>query len=983
MRTPPPAPIRHSLPIPSVVGYEVLELLGRGGMGVVYKAKQLSLDRPVALKFLPADCSQDPVWLERFRREAHTASGLNHPNICTIYDSGDAAGQPYLSLELIDGHTLDAWIGKRPPVEDLARTIRQAALALVAAHEAGVVHRDVKPQNIMVRTDGIVKVLDFGFAPRLPAPHGPSHDGHDTDKGTRIGTILYMSPEQTRAEPVDTATDIFSLGVVLYQLATGRHPFAAQSEFGTMHAIATREVVPPARLDPEIPAGLDALIRGMLAKDSRLRPTAADVHEILDNGFRRASKKAMRPSPAAKPVTVGRRREFSALQAAFDHAAGGHGTFICVSGEPGLGKTTLVEEFLTGLDETNDNCLIACGRCSERLAGTEAYLPLIDSLADLLRREPTGVAARLMKVLSPTWYAQVAPSAQLSPAAETGGPAWAPSQQAMLREFVSLLQDLSQQHPVAMFFDDIQWADISTVDLLAYLGRHLSALRVLVIISYRPTELLLGPHPFHMAKLELQGKGICTDLALNLLNREEIESYLRLAFPGNAFPADFADLLCSRTEGHPLFLVDLLRDLRERGVLTNSSGTWSLGRELPDLKRELPESVRSMVQRELERLSADDRRLLATASVQGAEFDSAVVADVMQIDAANVEERLQALNRTYSLVKLVRESEFPDRTLTMRYAFAHGLYHQALFADLSPSRRAGLGAELARCLESHHGERSATVAAELACLYEVGRDFVQAARQFGLAAQNAARLYAHREAVVLARRGLRLLENLSAPERDAEELPLQTTLGLQLQLTEGYAAPAAQQAYARARELCADTAASPGLFSIVWGQWLFEKVRSDLAKALAFAEELRSLAQKQAKPSLLLQAQQALTVTALCRGEPATALRHMEHAATLYDQERHRSHSSQYGQDPGVACKAFGSVALWLLGFPDEAIRQSDEALRLSHELSQPSSQSLALHFAAMLHQLRRDETRAQASRKPAGPLPRSMALRFGKPARR
>jgi predicted ATPase len=485
--------------------------------------------------------------------------------------------------------------------------------------------------------------------------------------------------------------------------------------------------------------------------------------------------------------------------------------------------------------------------------------------------------------------------------------------------------------------------------------------RVLAIVTYRPTELLLTGHPFHSAKLELQGKGVCRELALDLLGREDVVRYLALAFPDHVFPADFADLVYSRTEGNALFMVDLIRYLRKRGVIAELDGRWSLARELPDLRRELPESIRGMIQRELERLGESDHRLLAAASVQGNEFDAAILAGALQQDAPAVEERLQVLDRTYGLVRLVRESEFPDRTLTQRYSFVHSLYHQALYADLPPSRRASLAVALARQLESHHRDQCPTVAAELACLYEVGRDFARAAENFGLAAQNAARLFAHRDAAELAQRGLRLVQNLpESPDRDALELQLQTTLGLALQLIEGFAAPAAKEAYCRARELCAKAPASAAHFPVTWGLWLFHKVRSDLTHALELAEELRSLAKAHGEPALLLQAQQALTITALCRGEPSAALRHMEHAATLYDPARHRSHSSRFGQDPGVACKSFGAVALWLLGFPDEAANQSDDALRLSHELGQPNSLVLALHFAAMLHQLGRDCRRAK-----------------------
>src|SRR5262249_45929941 len=194
------------------------------------------------------------------------------------------------------------------------------------------------------------------------------------------------------------------------------------------------------------------------------------------------------------------------------------------------------------------------------------------------------------------------------------------------------------------------------------------------------------------------------------------------------------------------------------------------------------------------------------------------------------------------------------------------------------------------------------VAAELACLYEVGRDFARSAQQYELAAQNAARLFAHPEAVVLAQRGLRLLENLpTGADRDALELPLQMTLGLQLQLTEGFAAPSARLAYTRARELCSRGPNASAVFPVVWGLWLYSKVRSELARALELAEELRVLAQQEGQRPLLLQAQQAMTVTALCRGEPAEALRHMELAANLHEPGHQWDHSNQFGQDPRVA----------------------------------------------------------------------------------
>jgi predicted ATPase len=406
-------------------------------------------------------------------------------------------------------------------------------------------------------------------------------------------------------------------------------------------------------------------------------------------------------------------------------------------------------------------------------------------------------------------------------------------------------------------------------------------------------------------------------------------------------------------------MVDLLRYLTDRGVLSEADGLWRVVGELPDLSRELPESVRGMVQRKLDRLDAADRQLLAAAAVQGYEFEMLVVADALARDAADVEQRLHHLDRLHGLVRMLRAHELPDRSLSIRYAFVHALYQQALYHELLPTRQASLSLALAQAIERRYSGSASAVAAELACLYEVGRDWLAAARQLWLASLNAARVFAHGEAVTLARRALMLLESLPAsPKRTALEIDVQTTLGLQLQVTRGYATPAAKQAYLAARRLCLQCSQEP-TFPVLWGLWLYHKVRSELDKARSLAEELSASAQRLNAPDLALQAYQARAMTAFCRGEQHEALRHVEQAAALYDPAQHETHAFQFGQDPGVICKAFGAVVLWLLGYPDAAATQSDAALRMSEDLS-PSSRAVAYHFAAMVHQLRRDPPRVR-----------------------
>jgi predicted ATPase len=307
-------------------------------------------------------------------------------------------------------------------------------------------------------------------------------------------------------------------------------------------------------------------------------------------------------------------------------------------------------------------------------------------------------------------------------------------------------------------------------------------------------------------------------------------------------------------------------------------------------------------------------------------------------------------------VRLVGERAFPDGTPTVRYRFVHVLYQNALYAALQPTRKAAWSAAVAQALLAHSGEKSTGLAAELAVLFEAARDPEHAADNYLLAAENAARLFAHHEAVALARRGLALLQTRpDTPERARRELPLQMILGMQLQVTHGYAAPEAERTYARARVLCEQMQEAPPLFPVLWGSWLFYKVHSELGKARELAEQLFNLAQSAQDPAQLLQARQALAVTSLCLGDPAATREHMEQGFALYDPKRHQGHTFLYGQDPGVACMAIGAVALWLLGYPDQAMRRSREAVALGEELGQPNTLALALHFAAMLQQYRRE----------------------------
>ena len=531
------------------------------------------------------------------------------------------------------------------------------------------------PRTSWCGTTATPRCVDFGLARLIPA-HGTLSEASAaavTDPGTVLGTVRYMSPEQARAEPAGGASDLFSLGVVLYELATGQHPFPAESQLGTLHAILSQPPLRPSLLNPEIPAPLEALILRMLEKEPRLRPTAAEVDAALAELTGTGAGPMLGPAPTPVPRhTVGRQKELAELRAGLESAAAGRGLFLCVTGEPGIGKTTLVEDFLAELAAAGRACTVARGRCSERLAGAEAYLPFLEALESLLHGAGGEAVARVMKVVAPTWYAQVVPrAAEDSSFARVLLEEKAASQERLKRELGAFLQEVSRPRPLA------------PVPRRPALGRCLDRRpaglhRQQVRGAAAPAGAHLPPHgpvaeqasvrpgqagPPGARRLPRGRPGVLDPPGHRALPGPGVP---RAPLPGGVRgPDPRQDGRQSALHGRPAAL-----PARPAGARPGA-GPLGVGAIAP---RPGARAARVGAQhdRAEDRLSSARRtgRLLVAASVQGSEFDSAVVARALALDAAEVEEQLERLERVHAFVRLVRRARVPrpdaDAALPLR-----------------------------------------------------------------------------------------------------------------------------------------------------------------------------------------------------------------------------------------------------------------------------------------------------------------------------
>lgn len=754
--------------------YRVDEKLGEGGMGVVYKAHDTLLDRAVAIKAL-SPYVLGGEGLKRLLREAQSAAKLTHPNIVATYDVIEEGDTRLIVMEYVAGQTL---VERLPlPWADAVQIAGQVCRALQYAHARGIVHRDIKPENIVITADGTAKVMDFGLA----RSEGRSRL---TQTGMIVGTVAYMAPEQAVSGQVDARTDLYGLGCVMYQMATGRPPFEADDPISVISMHVNVPPVAPRFHNPEIPAALESIILRLLAKDPTERYVSAEeLGRILQTALApleaAPESAAIEPQLAAPSLLemmargrlVNREEELASLKGSLESMLSGRGHLVLVAGEPGIGKTRLAHELL--VFARLRGCLALVGRCYEQEVAIP-YLPLTEALRALVREIADNQiesvvgssAAELVKVVPE--LGQRIRDLHPSPALE-------PDQERLrlYEHILAFLAAAARIRPLVFLLDDLHWADVATLNLLRHLTRNIRSDRILLVGTYRDVELDRS-HPLAPILRELNRERLYARVLVRRLTPEHVAEMIRAILQTrDPVSTEFRDLIYTETEGNPFFVEEVLKHLVEVGALYITEGRW----ERKNIREiDIPQSVREVIGRRLERLSPECVEVLTVASAIGREFEFEVLGAAIAAGGEGAEER----PRIAALLDLLEEG-LESQLITeerveegVRYNFAHALVRETLYDDLSLRRKMLLHERIGEALERVYPNALEAHAADLAHHFsQVGRSQAEKVTRYALqAAENAARIYAYDEAIAYYRTAVEVL-----PSADARRTEINDRIG--------------------------------------------------------------------------------------------------------------------------------------------------------------------------------------------------------------
>jgi DNA-binding winged helix-turn-helix (wHTH) protein/tetratricopeptide (TPR) repeat protein len=646
---------------------------------------------------------------------------------------------------------------------------------------------------------------------------------------------------------------------------------------------------------------------------------------------------------------VGRGADLEQLGAALQDARGGERQVIFVSGEPGIGKTSLLEVFLSSAD-----LVWAKGECVEQYGAGEPYLPILTALERLCRSTAGGPLIESLRRTAPGWLAQlpslIDPAEQAALVHRLSG--W--TSQRMLRELASVLEALAGERVLVMWLEDLHWADHSTLEAIALLARRSERARLMLVGTYRPTELLAPDPPLARLTHELVLHRHAREMSLGRLPEPAVADYLAARLGGSPVSAGLVRYVHRRSDGNPLFMVTVTDDLVGRALVVERSGQWSLEDARADRPGDVPDALRRLIEQQAQRLAAEDRRLLEAASVAGIEFSAAALAAALAEDPDAIEGRCARLARRGQFLAPRGAIDWPDGTTAAAYGFLHALHRDVFYEAIPAGHRRQLHGRIAERLERAFAERARDSAAELAMHFGRALDARRAVHYHGLAGEIALGRAAHTEAIVHLSRALDALADLpEGVQRSRLELGLRLALGPAWILSRGYAAAEVERTYSRALELARTLGEAGGVARALRGLWNVQLIRAELGTARKLAAELLARARTARDPGLLGLAHAALGETLFHTGELEAARAHLRQALAL---GRRRAAAVRTSQRPRVT--SYLAWALWMAGYPDTARRLCSQALAEARALARPHNRAFTLGYASIVHELCGDVSR-------------------------
>jgi ABC-type transport system substrate-binding protein len=693
--------------------YDIKSELGRGGMGVVYRASDPLLSRDVAIKLIPPTLL-NPDTEQRFQREAQLVAQMDHPAVVPIYDFGKHEGSLFFVMPVVEGTNL-RWF-QRDGTLTLGEVIDigiQVAEALEYSHSRNVTHRDIKPENIMVvREDGgrlRVRIMDFGLA------RGAA-ESRVTKTGTIAGTLSYMSPEQVSASGIDHRTDIYSLGTVLYECLAGEPPFSGELQ-SVLYRIVHEIPQPPRAMGADISEELESIILSCITKEPAKRPQrASEVAESLKRSQTKIhqsdlgksivmTKTMMMPRVALSPF-IGRDKEQAELQKRLNAAISGECQFVVVSGEPGVGKTRLLDE-IENLARAR-KLLVLHGRTIEQ-DGAFPYQGFCEAIQEYFRLKDTVSSPHNRLDLSDVAADLVSLFPMLTEISEIRGAATGdskisqlsgsqgPENRTQIFELLArTITRLAAGKPLILFLEDLHAAEIS-IEALQYIVRRLGPTPTLIIGTYRSSEVDTKNHPLIRMLETFRGDRRFSAIALGPFSETEHRHYLETLIGGPKLADNLVEKLFEATEGNPFFTKELVRSLLDSGgIAKDQTGAWSLGASTDLSAGELPATIQQAVEKRIERLPEELREVLSLASVVGKSFD---VRDLEALAGdKDVEDEIDKLVEE-GLLEEERESRGD------RLTFASGVVRDVLYGAITRRKRRSLHRKYAEEIEKRHRGR--------------------------------------------------------------------------------------------------------------------------------------------------------------------------------------------------------------------------------------------------------------------------------------